>query len=89
MKTPVGERQATLTLQTAGEALTGTQAAADFGAVDIKSGRVSGNDLSWQVSVMMPMPLTVEFAATIEGDAMSGTADIGWMGSFPFTGTRG
>lgn len=87
LETPVGERKATLTLRSNGDTFTGTQAA-DVGSAEVLDGRIAGNDLSWKVSVTLPFPLTVKFKATISGDAMTGTADTGWMGNFSFTGTR-
>src|SRR5687768_18603077 len=44
--------------------------------------------ISWKVSIQNPMPLTLEFTGTVEGDAMKGEMGVGFMGSFPFTGTR-
>ena len=50
---------------------------------------MSGNDVSWKVSITNPMPLTLTFNGTVDGDKLSGTADTGMFGSFPFEGTRG
>ena len=87
MTTPMGERQATLTLQSSGSTLTGTQGA-DGNSGEIFDGTVNGNNVSWKVSITNPMPLTLEFTGTVSGDSMSGEMGIGPMGSFPFTGTR-
>lgn len=88
LKTPVGERKATMTLTSDGGTLTGRQVA-EGRSVDIFDGKVSGDDLSWKISVTEPMPLTLTFKARVDGDTMSGTADIGWMASFSFSGMRG
>lgn len=87
MNTPMGERKATLTLKSNGTTLTGTQAA-EQGSADIAEGKVDGNKLSWKVSIQQPMPLTLDFSGTVTGDAMAGEMGVGFMGSFPFTGTR-
>jgi hypothetical protein len=87
MTTPMGERQATLTLQSSGSTLTGTQGA-DGNSGEIFDGTVNGNNVSWKVSITNPMPLTLEFTGTVSGDSMSGEMGIGPMGSFPFTGMR-
>ena len=87
LETPMGERRSTLTLVTAGGALTGTQEA-EGNTTDIAEGSVSGNAVSWKVSVTNPMPLTLTFNGSVDGDAISGTADTGMFGSFPFEGTR-
>ena len=88
MQTPMGERRSTLTLSTAGGTLTGKQEA-DGNTTDIAEGTVSGNEVSWKVSITNPMPLTLTFNGAVDGDKLSGTADTGMFGSFPFEGTRG
>lgn len=87
MSTPMGERNATLTLTSAGGTLTGTQAA-DGNSGEIFDGTVNGNDVAWKISITNPMPLTLTFTGSVDGSAMSGEMGIGPMGSFPFTGTR-
>ena len=87
MDTPMGERRSTLTLSTAGGALTGKQEA-EGNTTDIADGSVNGNNLSWKVSITNPMPLTLTFSGTVEGNNLTGTADTGMFGSFPFQGTR-
>src|ERR1700734_3771497 len=87
MSTPMGDRQTTLSVKSAGGALTGTQEA-EGNSVEIFDGKASGDDLSWKVSITSPMPLTLEFTGKVSGDSISGEMGIGPMGSFPFTGTR-
>ena len=87
MTTPMGDRNATLSLTSSGGTLTGTQAA-DGNSTEIFDGTVNGNDLTWKVSITNPMPLTLEFKGTVAGDAISGEMGVGFMGSFPFTGKR-
>ena len=87
MQTPMGERRSTLTLSTAGGTLTGKQEA-EGNTTDIADGTVNGNDVSWKVSITNPMPLTLTFSGTVDGNTLNGTADTGMFGSFPFEGTR-
>jgi hypothetical protein len=87
METPMGERSATLAVTSAGGALTGTQSA-DGNSAEIFDGTVNGNDVAWKVSITTPMPMTLEYTATVDGDAMSGQMQIGVFGSFPFSGAR-
>jgi len=87
MQTPMGERRSSLTLATAGGTLTGKQEA-EGNTTDIAEGSVNGNELSWKVSITNPMPLTLTFTGTVDGDALNGSADTGMFGSFPFEGTR-
>ena len=87
MDTPMGERRSTLTLSTSGGTLTGKQEA-EGNTTDIAEGSLNGNNLSWKVSITNPMPLTLTFNGTVEGNNLTGAADTGMFGSFPFQGTR-
>ena len=87
MSTPMGERKASLSITAAGGTLTGTQGA-EGNSTEIFDGTVSGDNVSWKVSITNPMPLTLSFTGAVSGDSMSGEMGIGPMGSFPFTGTR-
>jgi len=87
MQTPMGERRSTLTLSTAGGTLTGTQQA-EGDTTNISEGTVNGNDVSWKVAITNPMPLTLTFSGTVDGNSLNGNADTGMFGSFPFQGTR-
>jgi hypothetical protein len=87
MQTPMGERRSTLTLSTAGGTLSGKQES-EGDTTDIADGTVSGDDVSWKVSITNPMPLTLTFSGTVNGNSLTGTADTGMFGSFPFEGTR-
>ena len=48
----------------------------------------NGNQLSWKVSISDPMPLTLEFNGTVDGDEVSGSVTLGNFGSSSFSGTR-
>ena len=87
MTTPMGDRKATLTLLNSGGTLTGTQGA-DGNSAEIFDGTVNGNDVAWKVDITSPMPLTLAFTGTVDGDAISGEMGVGFMGSFPFKGSR-
>src|ERR1700710_1593467 len=84
MSTPMGDRNATLTLKNSGGTLTGTQGA-DGNSAEIFEGTASGDDVAWKVSITNPMPLTLAFTGKVSGDSISGEMGIGPMGSFPFT----
>lgn len=85
--TPMGTRQAELELKAEGSTLTGTQAA-DGQSGPLQDGTVDGNKVSWKVDITNPMPLTLTFTGTVDGDKISGDADTGTFGSFPFSGSR-
>ena len=87
IETPIGTRQATLNLAAAGNTLTGTQSA-DGNTGEISDGKVDGNKVSWKIAITNPMPMTLEFSGTVEGDKISGDANAGAFGALPFSGTR-
>src|SRR5215207_1403616 len=88
MQTPMGERKSLVTLVANGGTLMGEQSAeGNTGA--IFDGSVSGNDVTWKISITDPMPLTLEFNGTVTGDAMSGSMSAGLLGSWSFSGSRG
>src|SRR6266851_2614653 len=62
-----GTWQATLSIAAAGSELTGTQAA-DGNSTSITDGKVDGNKVSWKVAITNPMPMTLEFSGTVNGD---------------------
>jgi hypothetical protein len=86
--TPMGERQAALSLKANGSALTGSQAA-DGNSTEIFDGTVSGDNVSWKVSITDPMPMTLEFTGAITGNEIAGSVQLGTFGTASFSGTRG
>jgi hypothetical protein len=87
MSTPMGERNAQLSVKTVDGKLTGVQGA-DGNSGEIFDGTVNGDDVAWKISITNPMPLTLSFTGKVHGDNMSGEMGIGPMGSFPFSGLR-
>src|SRR5438874_13681753 len=87
MQTPMGERKATLVASAQGGKLTGRQSG-DGASTEIFDGSVNGNDVSWKISITNPMPLTLQFTVTVDGDKMSGKRSAADPGSRPFSGGR-
>jgi hypothetical protein len=85
--TPLGERRGILSVKTEGNTLTGSQMA-DGNSTEIFDGFVNGNAISWKVSITDPMPMTLEFSGTIDGDEVSGSVILGDFGTSSFSGTR-
>ena len=88
VNTPMGAQESTLVLQSSGSALTGTQSAGSSEGRPIDSGTVNGNNIAWKSSITKPMPMTLEFTATVNGDLMSGSVKLGMFGSQSFSGVR-
>jgi hypothetical protein len=89
MQTPIGERRSTLSLKSTGSALTGKLTNDEGNSTDIFDGKADGDRVSFRAAIMNPMPLTLEFTASVEGDKISGSVNASGVGSWPFSGTRG
>lgn len=87
INSPLGAQKATLDLKTDGASLTGSQQAAQ-GSGPVENGKVDGNSLVWSAKISSPMPMTLDFTGTVDGDKLSGSVKAGSFGSFPFTGGR-
>ena len=87
VSTPMGERHGSLALKTEGTTLQGSQAA-DGNSTEIFDGTVNGNEIFWKVSITDPMPMTFEFAGTVDGDEIAGTLKLGEFGNSSFSGIR-
>jgi hypothetical protein len=89
MQTPIGERKSTLALKSAGGALTGKLTGEEGNSTDILDGKADGDKVSFKAAIKSPMPLTLEFTASVSGDKISGSVSASGVGSWPFSGTRG
>ncbi len=86
-KTPMGDQKSTMTVEVNGDSFTGTNAGA-MGSMSMDNGKVDGNKLTWSMNMTVPMPMTLEGEATVDGDAITGTVKAGAFGAFPMSGTR-
>jgi hypothetical protein len=87
MKTPMGDREAVLTLAQDGDALSGNMES-EGNATDIQDGKVEDGRAKWNVDLTQPMPLTLEFDVGVNGDALDGNVKLGMFGSSTVTGSR-
>lgn len=86
-KTPMGDQKGVFTVISSGERFNGTFAGM-MGSLDVVDGTVAGDTLSWKMEMTMPMPMTLACEATVSGDAISGTMQLGAFGASAFNGTR-
>ena len=86
-KSPLGEQKSVLTVKTDGSSWTGSNAG-PLGSLDVIDGKVDGNTLTWKMDMKVPMPLTLDCTATIDGDTLTGGITAGAFGTSPMTGTR-
>jgi hypothetical protein len=86
-KTPMGDQNSVLTVISNGSTFHGTNAGS-LGSLDVKDGRVDGNRIMWKMDMVIPMPMTLDAEAVIEGDTLTGTIQAGAFGSMAMTGKR-
>ncbi|MBK6802379.1 hypothetical protein [Novosphingobium sp.] len=86
-KTPMGDQKSEVTINVDGDTFTGSNVGA-MGSMDLENGKVDGNTLTWTMKMTVPMPMTLEGTATVEGDVLTGSVKAGAFGTFPMNGTR-
>ena len=86
-KTPMGDQKSDVTIVVNGDTFTGTNAG-QMGSMEMENGKVDGNTLTWTMKMTVPMPMTLEGEATVDGDTITGNVKAGAFGSFPLSGTR-
>lgn len=87
MKSPMGARDATLTLNSDGGSLSG-QMAGPQGTQKFDGGTIDGDALAWKISMTKPMPMKLKFEATVDGDTIKGKVEFGSFGDASFEGSR-
>ena len=86
-KTPMGDQKSDVTIVVDGDTFTGSYVGA-MGSMDLENGKVDGNKLTWSMKMTVPMPMTLEGEATVDGDVLTGSVKAGAFGTFPMNGTR-
>ncbi|MEB3415870.1 hypothetical protein VCJ71_07305 [Alteriqipengyuania sp. WL0013] len=88
-KSPMGDQTSTLTVIPGddGKTFTGTNKG-QMGELEIKDGTIDGNTLTWKMDMVVPMPMTLNATATVDGDQLNGTVNAGAFGDMAMTGTR-
>ena len=86
-KTPMGDQKSDVTIVVDGDTFTGTNAGA-MGSMEMENGKVDGNKLTWSMKMTVPMPMTLDCEATIDGDTLTGSVNAGAFGAMPLSGTR-
>lgn len=87
VKSPMGEQKSVFTVESNGDSFSGNMNGT-MGSMDIENGSVAGNTLTWKMDMTVPMPMTLECTATIDGDALTGEVVAGAFGAMPVSGTR-
>lgn len=87
VNSPMGPLQSELEVTSNGGSLSGTQRASGDERA-IYDGSVNGDDVSWSVDISQPIPATLTFRGSVDGDTLQGSVQAGAFGSFPFLGSR-
>ena len=86
IQAPQGPQPMTLELKTSGTELSGCVREGEE-SLDILEPSLKGNQVTFKLNVTKPMPVTLAFDATIEGDIIQGTASVSVI-KLPFEGKR-
>ncbi|WP_374575883.1 hypothetical protein [Phenylobacterium sp.] len=86
INTPMGPQTVDASITTSGDTFTGTTKG-QMGEQSVE-GKVSGDTLTWSTAITSPMPMTLEFSATVAGDSMSGNVKLGAFGNASLSGVR-
>ena len=89
VKSPMGDQKGTFTVVPSddGSSFTGSMAGG-MGSMDTEDGKVDGDTLTWKMNMTVPMPMTLNCTAKVEGDQLTGTVNAGAFGDMPLTGQR-
>ena len=89
VKSPMGDQKGTFTVVPGddGNTFTGSMAGG-MGSMDVENGTINGNTLNWKMNMTVPMPMTLDCEATVDGDQLTGNVNAGAFGAMPLTGER-
>ena len=85
---PIGKREATITLNTEGEALSGSMES-PVGSATFRGGKASGDQFACDVTINTLMgEMEQSYKGTVKGDEISGDVKMGNYGTTTFKGKR-
>lgn len=88
-KTPMGDQKSTFTVVPGDDGTTFTGLnAGTLGSMEVQDGKIDGNTLTWKMNMTVPMPMTLDCEATIEGGTLAGNVNAGAFGAMPLTGEK-
>jgi carbon-monoxide dehydrogenase large subunit len=86
LATPVGPQKIIGRFNAEGDVLKGVLES-DQGSQSF-AGTIAGNRLKWEMKVTKPMPITLKYDLTVEGNKLNGKVKMGLFGSANLTGER-
>ncbi len=88
VKSPMGDQAGTFTVEDNGDGTFTGKMEGGMGSMDVEEGKVDGNTLTWKMNMTVPMPMTLECEAVVDGDTITGNVNAGAFGAMPVSGTR-
>lgn len=87
LNTPMGKQRSVLELVSEGGRLTGTGRAMGS-SMPVQDGTVDGDEITFDMRVGKPIPMTLKFRLTISGTTLEGDVVAGPLGRQKVTGER-
>jgi len=87
LQTPMGPQVMSAQFERSGDAFTGMISSGEMSAQKI-TGKISGNVLTWTVSLSKPVSIKLSFEAKVEGETLTGTVKLGMFGKAALAGKR-
>ncbi len=88
VKSPLGEQKSVMTVVDNGDGTWSGDNTGAMGGLTCDNGKIEGNTLTWTMDMKVPMAMTLECDATVDGDTISGGVKAGMFGTSPLSGTR-
>jgi hypothetical protein len=87
IKSPVGEQKTEFTIEVSGTEFTG-MLTGPIGEVPVLNGKVSGNQLTWEMNLTKPMSMTLNCTATVEDGMLNAKLKAKIMLTIDMVGKR-
>jgi hypothetical protein len=85
---PQGPLDVTMTLVQSGPSFTGTMTS-QMGSQEISDGQINGRSLTWSLTMQVGgQSITLNYRGEVDGNKMTGSAELGSFGSATFTAER-
>ena len=88
LTSPQGPLDLTMTMTQTGASVAGTLTS-QLGTQEISDGRVNGRNVTWTINLTIGgQSITMNYRGEVDGNRMTGSADLGSFGSATFTAER-
>lgn len=85
VKSPVGDQNSILTLQSQGRVLIGNVMNDQYGLQEAQKGELNGDVITWKTKISKPVPMTLTYTGGLDDkDNLQGTVKLGMFGEAKF-----